>query len=81
MSTPSGVADPSPGNNSATNDNPAGSVQADPQIGITPATSSGSAGSTTTFTINVKNNGPSAAQNVKAVIAVPVELFRHLGDR
>ena len=71
VSAPSGAIDPSPGNNSATNDNPAGSVQADPQIGLSPVSSSGSAGSHATITVDVTNNGPDAAQNVQAVITVP----------
>ncbi len=58
VSTPPGTTDPSPGNNSATNDNPAGSVQSDPQIGISPISSSGSTGSPATFTVDVRNNGP-----------------------
>jgi uncharacterized repeat protein (TIGR01451 family) len=71
VSAPSGTTDPSPGNNSATNDNPAGSVQADPQIGISPASSSGSPGGSVTVTADVSNNGPNAAQNVQTIITVP----------
>ncbi len=74
VSAPSGTTDPSPGNNSATNDNPAGSVQSDPQIGISPSSSSGSTGSNAAFTVDVTNNGPNSAQNVHAVITVPAGL-------
>ena len=71
VTAPPGTADPSPVNNSATNDNPAGSVQADPRIEISPGSVSGVAGSSALFTVEVGNNGPSAAQNVHAVITVP----------
>jgi uncharacterized repeat protein (TIGR01451 family) len=68
IAPPAGVTDPTPGNNSATDSNTVQPV-ADLVITKTDGVSSISAGGTTTYTILVTNNGPSAANN--AVLTDP----------
>ena len=69
--TPSGTLDPIPGNNAATDANPTSPAQADPAIAISPAATSVGVGSPVPFTVTVTNNGPAAADGVKALISVP----------
>jgi uncharacterized repeat protein (TIGR01451 family) len=62
VTAPSGVTDPTPGNNSAT-DSDSLTPQADLAITKTDGVSSINAGASTSYTIVVTNNGPSAANN------------------
>jgi len=59
VSVPGGVTDPNPGNNSATDTDTANPI-ADLAVTKTDGQTSVNAGATTTYTITVTNNGPSA---------------------
>jgi large repetitive protein len=62
IAPPTGVTDPTPGNNTGTDTDPV-NPRADLQLVKTNGGSSLTAGGTTTYTLTITNNGPSAANN------------------
>src|SRR5262249_54038449 len=63
VTPPLGTTDPVPGNNQATDTNPAG-PQADLVLGKSVSNATPNVGSNVTFTLNLSNSGPSVASNV-----------------
>ncbi len=70
VTAPVGVADPSPGNNSATDTDVVG-LQADLSLSKTDGVTTATAGSSVTYTIVVSNAGPSAATGASAADTFP----------
>jgi uncharacterized repeat protein (TIGR01451 family) len=73
VSPPPGVTDPVPGNNSDSDANPSG-PQADLAITKTDGVDSVVAGTSTIYTITVRNNGPSEVTNARVVDNAPTDL-------
>ena len=70
VAVPGGVTDPNPGNNSATDTDTANPI-ADVAVTKTDGQASVSAGGTTTYTVTVTNNGPSAVTGASVSDPLP----------